>query len=43
MVDKISDALVVTVDGVKIALLGITFKANTDDLRESPPFASPAG
>lgn len=36
MVDKISDALAVPVDGAKIALLGITFKANTDDLRESP-------
>lgn len=36
MVDKISDALTVPLDGAKIALLGITFKANTDDLRESP-------
>lgn len=36
MVDKIADALAVPVDGAKIALLGITFKANTDDLRESP-------
>ncbi len=36
MVDKIANALSVPLDGARITLLGITFKANTDDLRESP-------
>lgn len=36
MVDKVAGALAVPLERAKIALLGITFKANTDDLRESP-------
>ncbi len=36
MVQKISDALGGNIAGKKIALLGLAFKANTDDIRYSP-------
>ena len=36
MVEKISNALGENVAGKKIALLGLAFKANTDDIRYSP-------
>jgi len=36
MVDKISAACEGNVDGKKIAMLGLAFKANTDDIRYSP-------
>ena len=36
MVDKILDALDGSVNGRKIAVLGVTFKPETDDMRDSP-------
>ena len=39
MIQKISDILEGKVDGKKIALLGLAFKGNTDDIRYSPAIA----
>ena len=39
MVDKVRSAAGGSLDGVVIAAWGLTFKANTDDLRESPALA----
>jgi UDPglucose 6-dehydrogenase len=36
MIDKVVNALGGTVAGLDIGALGVTFKANTDDLRDSP-------
>jgi UDPglucose 6-dehydrogenase len=39
IVAKIRDAAGGSLDGVRVALWGLTFKANTDDLRDSPAIA----
>jgi len=43
MLEKIAGALEGEVNGKTIALLGLTFKPNTDDLRESPAMAVLSG